>query len=102
MSWCTTWKCQRYLPVFASTATTDEEKRLLPGRSMPTRSLFGAPSGMYRMPRSTSSDVYPHTFTPDRFFALSPPQVSEPNSPGFGTVRNVQTNLPVLASHARV
>jgi hypothetical protein len=24
----------------------DEENRLLPGRSMPTRSLFGAPSGM--------------------------------------------------------
>jgi hypothetical protein len=34
------------LAVFASTATTDEENRLLPGRSMPTRSLFGRPSGM--------------------------------------------------------
>src|SRR4051812_22602634 len=102
MSWCTSWKCHRYLPVFASTATTDEENRLLPGRSMPTRSLFGAPSGTYRMPRSASRDVYPQTLTPERFLALSAPHVSYPNSPGRGTLWNVHASLPVRASHARV
>src|SRR5580765_8670672 len=54
------------------------------------------------MPRSASSDVYPQTLTPERFLALSPPHVSEPNSPGRGTVWNVHTSLPVAASHARV
>src|SRR5207237_1956963 len=39
---------------------------------------------------------------PDRFLALPSPQESDPNSPGRGTVWNVHTSLPVVASHARV
>src|SRR5262245_51187601 len=69
---------------------------------MPTRSLFGAPTVMYRIPRAPSSAMWPQTLTPDRFLALSPPQVSYPSSPGRGTVWNVHTSLPVVASHARV
>jgi len=33
MSWCTTWKCQSCLPVFASIATMLLLKRLFPSLS---------------------------------------------------------------------
>jgi hypothetical protein len=35
MSWCTSWKCQRYFPVLASAATMLELNRLSPSRSPP-------------------------------------------------------------------
>jgi hypothetical protein len=38
MSWWTSWKCQRYLPVFASSAMIDAEKRLSPARWAAKRS----------------------------------------------------------------
>ena len=43
----------------------------------------------------------PHTFTPERFFPLSPVQVSLNFSPARGIERNVHTSLPVWMSHAR-
>jgi quinoprotein glucose dehydrogenase len=42
------------------------------------------------------------TFTPPRFFQLSPSHVSCPNSPGRGTVWKRQRCLPVRASNARM
>ena len=43
----------------------------------------------------------PQTFTPERFFQLSPAQVSLNFSPARGIERNVHTSLPVWMSHAR-
>ena len=56
---------------------------------------------MYTIPRSWSTVMNPHTFTPVRFFQLSPAHVSLPFWPGCGTEWNVQTSLPVRISHAR-
>src|SRR3546814_6360599 len=54
MSWCTVWKCQRYLPVAASTATTELEYRLAPLRSAPHLSKVGAPTFDRRSEEHTS------------------------------------------------
>jgi uncharacterized protein involved in response to NO len=43
--WCTVWKCQTRLPVFASRATTESAKRLSPGRQAPHAEAVGAVSG---------------------------------------------------------
>ena len=43
----------------------------------------------------------PQTLTPERFFQLSPAQVSLNFSPARGIERNVQTSLPVCMSQAR-
>ncbi len=43
----------------------------------------------------------PQTFTPERFFQLSPAHVSLNFSPARGTERKVHTSLPVRMSHAR-
>ena len=43
----------------------------------------------------------PQTFTPERFFQLSPAHVSLYFSPSRGIEWNVQTSLPVCMSHAR-
>ena len=43
----------------------------------------------------------PQTLTPERFFQLSPAQVSLYFSPARGIERNVHTSLPVRMSHAR-
>ena len=53
------------------------------------------------MPRCASTVMKPQTFTPERFFQLSPAQVSLPFSPLAGMEWNVQTSLPVCMSHAR-
>src|SRR6185436_12829801 len=42
------------------------------------------------------------TLVPDRFFQLSPSQVSTPGSPARGTVWNDQSSVPVRASHPRM
>src|SRR5262245_6105567 len=52
------------------------------------------------MPRAASTVMKPHTFTPDRFFQLSPIHVSWCFSPARGTELNVHTSLPVRRSHA--
>src|SRR4051794_10057002 len=39
MSWCTAWKCQTSLPLFASTHTSESEKRFAPGRRPPNQLL---------------------------------------------------------------
>ena len=50
------------------------------------------------MPRFSSTTIWVQTLTPDRFFQLSPSQLSWPISPGCGTVWKVQTSLPLRAS----
>src|SRR5215471_2468823 len=54
------------------------------------------------MPRCSSTVRKPHTFTPLRFFQLSPAHVSLNFSPAWGIERNVHANLPVRISHARI
>src|SRR5262245_1993714 len=54
------------------------------------------------MPRCSSMVRKPHTFTPVRFFQLSPAHVSLYFSPAWGIEWNVHTNLPVRRSHARI
>ena len=53
------------------------------------------------MPRWTSTVMKPQTFTPERFFQLSPAHVSLNFSPARGMEWNVQTSLPVWMSQAR-
>src|SRR5580692_3488896 len=53
------------------------------------------------MPRCASTVMKPHTLTPERFFQLSPAQVSLYFSPARGMEWNVHASLPVCISHAR-
>src|SRR3954471_8586186 len=53
------------------------------------------------MPRRVSTVISPQTFTPERFFQLSPAHVSWNGSPSRGTEWNVHTSLPSCTSHAR-
>src|SRR5687767_14564918 len=101
MSWRVSWKCHRYLPVFASAATRVELKRLSPGRSPPYWSTDGAPNGIYTIPRFSSTVRNVQTFTPERFFQLSLPHVSLYFSLALGTELKVHTSFPVRMSHAR-
>src|SRR5258708_4989894 len=54
------------------------------------------------MPRFKSTVMKPHVFVPERFFQASGGQVSDPGSPGRGTVWNVHRSLPVRASQPRI
>ena len=54
------------------------------------------------MPRSSSMVKNDHVLAPLTLRHESSSQVSLPNSPGWGTVWNVQTSSPVRRSHARV
>src|SRR5579872_3341529 len=54
------------------------------------------------MPRFTSIVKNPHVLVPDRFFHPSGGHVSDPASPGRGTVWKVQISLPVFASQPRM
>ena len=56
---------------------------------------------MYTMPRCASTVMKPHTFTPERFFQLSPAHVSLYFSPARGIEWNVHASLPVCMFHAR-
>src|SRR5215469_6936291 len=53
------------------------------------------------MPRAASTVRKPHTLTPERFFQLSPAQVSLYFSPACGMEWKVQASLPVDMSQAR-
>jgi hypothetical protein len=54
------------------------------------------------MPRSVSMVKNDQTLVPERFFQLSPSQVSTPGSPARGTVWNDHSSLPVFASQPRM
>ena len=58
--------------------------------------------GAYTRPFASSIVKKAHMLTPERFFQLSPSHVSEPGSPGRGTVWNDQSSLPVIASQPRM
>src|SRR5213594_428694 len=53
------------------------------------------------IPRSSSTVMIDHTLVPERSSQESPSQVLCPNSPGLGTVWNLQTGFPVRTSKAR-
>src|SRR6185369_12601720 len=53
------------------------------------------------MPRWASTVMKPHTLTPERFFQLSPAQLSLYFSPARGMEWKVHTSLPVCMSQAR-
>src|SRR3989442_15560757 len=80
--------------------TSDDEKRLLPGRWPPYWSPVAPSTGRYKYPSSSSTENGAHApVLPVYVFELFC-QLSAPNSPGRGIVWNVQTFLPVRTSKA--
>ncbi len=81
------WKCALISPVSASTATPESVKRLSPSRTAPSKSGHGLPVPKYRRFSSGSKVVVTQQLAPPRCQASpSSGQVSEPGSPGFGTM----------------
>src|SRR5690242_12869491 len=73
---------------------------------MPTRLPAGPPPdgwpvGTNTRPRSTSTVMPAQALGPEPSGQKSGPQVSNPASPGLGSVRKLQINLPDIASNAR-
>ena len=97
MSWCTCWKCQRYLPVFASIATIDAVNRLSPARTAP---LNSGPGCRWRSRSGRARDRRAgvcQTGAPPRFQAsMSFGQRVVTELAGPGMVWNVHSSLPVL------
>src|SRR4029453_6002136 len=81
MSWGTIWKCQRRLPVRASSAIRQLPNRFGPARLAPYKLYLGLPVGTYTMPRGTSIDISPQLLAPPTVFQASGGHVSYPNSP---------------------
>src|SRR5213593_4946272 len=80
--------------------TSDDEKRLLPGRWPPYWSPVAPSTGRYKYPKSSSTENGAHApVLPVYTFELFC-HVSAPNSPGRGIVWKVQTFFPVRTSKA--
>src|SRR5229473_1718810 len=99
-SFGTSWRCQRSFPVRTSSTTIEFVYRLLPLRSWTGRSGAGLVTAMWRSPASVSRANAVHTPPPPTGMSFSACHVSDPGSPGFGTVLNRQTGEPSVRRNA--